>query len=87
MLQTQPFLRESIVELLDGELNNEMSLEDINKWVWFYHKDELKSLGIEWTYQHLIASTRKHLVDVGVLKREKNNGTTFYTLRDEFVST
>ena len=65
---------------MDGDTVNPLTIEELNKFVYLWNENELIERGIEWTWQHLIASTRKHLVDDGSLTREKNGKTTNYTL-------
>ena len=84
MSSNQEFLRISILQIfndvMDGDTLNPISLEDLNKFVFLHNEDELIERGIEWTWQHLIASARKHLVDDGLLSRCKIGKTTVYTL-------
>ena len=80
----QEFLRIAILQIfndvMDGDNVNPLTIEELNKFVYLWNEDELIERGIEWTWQHLIASTRKHLVDDGSLTREKIGKTTYYTL-------
>ena len=80
----QEFLRIAILqifyEVMDGDNENPLTIEELNKFVYLWNENELIERGIEWTWQHLIASTRKHLVDDGALTREKIGKTTYYTL-------
>ena len=80
----QEFLRISILQIfndvMDGDVVNPLTLEELNMFVYFNNEDELRERGIKWTWQHLIASARKHLVDDGSLTREKVGKTTYYTL-------
>ena len=84
MLSNQEFLRIAILQIfndvMDGDNVNPLTIEELNKFVYLWNEDELIERGIEWTWQHLIASTRKHLVDDGSLTREKIGKTTNYTL-------
>ena len=84
MLSNQEFLRIAILQIfndvMDGDNVNPLTIEELNKFVYLWNEDELIERGIEWTWQHLIASTRKHLVDDGSLTREKIDKTTYYTL-------
>ena len=80
----QEFLRIAILQIfndvMDGDNVNPLTIEELNKFVYLWNENELIERGIEWTWQHLIASTRKHLVDDGSLTREKIGKTTYYTL-------
>ena len=80
----QEFLRIAILQIfndvMDGDTVNSLTIEELNKFVYLSNEDELIERGIEWTWQHLIASTRKHLVDDGSLTRERIGKTTNYTL-------
>ena len=80
----QEFLRIAILQIfndvMDGDTVNPLTIEELNKFVYLWNEDELIERGIEWTWQHLIASTRKHLVDDGSLTRERIGKTTYYTL-------
>ena len=80
----QEFLRIAILqifyEVMDGDTENPLTIEELNKFVYLWNENELIERGIEWTWQHLIASTRKHLVDDGSLTRERIGKTTYYTL-------
>lgn len=84
MSTNQEFLRIAILEIfyeiMDGDTVNPISLEDLNKFVYLHNEDEINDRDINWTWQHLIASARKHLVDANLLKRDKVDGITFYTL-------
>jgi hypothetical protein len=84
MSTNQEFLRIAILEIfyeiMDGDTVNPISLEDLNKFVYLHNEDAIIDRGIEWTWQHLIASTRKYLVDSSLLKRDKVDGITLYTL-------
>ena len=77
MTTNQQFLRESILDVLG--VQDEYCIDDLNKWVAHYHMDEIKERGIYWTWQHLIASSRKYLVDKGTLKMETVNNTNWYS--------
>jgi hypothetical protein len=80
----QEFLRIAILQIfndvMDGDTVNPLTIEELNKFVYLWNENELIERGIEWTWQHLIASTRKHLVDDGSLTRERIGKTTYYTL-------
>ena len=80
----QEFLRISILQIfndvMDGDTLNALTLENLNMLVFLHNEDEIIERGIEWTWQHLIASTRKSLVDDGLINRSKIGKTTFYTL-------
>lgn len=84
MLSNQEFLRIAILQIfndvMDGDTVNPLTIEELNKFVYLHNEDEINDRGIEWTWQHLIASTRKHLVDDGSLTRERIGKTTNYTL-------
>ena len=80
----QEFLRIAILqifyEVMDGDTENPLTIEELNKFVYLWNENELIERGIEWTWQHLIADARKHLVDDGSLTRERIGKTTYYTL-------
>jgi hypothetical protein len=77
MTTNQQFLRESILHVLG--VQDELCINDLNRWVAHYHMDEIKERGIQWTWQHLIASSRKYLVDKGTLKMDTVNNTNWYS--------
>jgi len=83
-ITNQAFLRGRIVETLDrwGGEETELSLEDLNKWIWCYHSDEIKERKMEWTWQHQIASARKWCVDKGSITRDVVDGVTYYQLAE-----
>jgi len=85
-ITNQAFLRGCIIETLAdvGGINHELSLEDLNKLIWYYNSDEIKERKIEWTWQHLIASTRKWCVDNDVTTRDVVDGVTYYQLTERF---
>ena len=60
------------------------TISDINRWTWENFGDELMERGIEWTYQHLISSARKHLVDANIVHRSVIDGETIYFHNPEF---
>ena len=84
MSTNQEFLRIAIMsifnDVMDGDTVNPLTLEELNKFVYLHNENELIERGIEWNWQHLIASTRKHLVVGGALTRKKVGKTTYYTL-------
>ena len=63
-------------------LGGSASLADINRTVWERHLTEIQSMGedVLWTWQHLIASSRKMLVDDKKISRSIAEGITYYTL-------
>ncbi len=80
-ISDQTFLRTAILEIFRESLENEpIALEDLNKFVYLQNESEIIDRDIEWTWQHLIASSRKRLVDDSALTREKIGKTTYYTL-------
>jgi hypothetical protein len=85
-ITNQAFLRGRIIDTLHemGGIDYELSLEDLNKWIWCYHSDEIKERKIEWTWQHLIASARKWCVDNDVITRDVVDGVTYYQLTERF---
>ena len=81
MSTNQEFLRTAVLKIFHKALNNEgISLENLNKAVYQHNESEIIERDIEWTWQHLIANTRKYLVDANLLKRYTDNGITLYTL-------
>ena len=81
-LRTQNFLRMCVNDCLDEY--KFASISDINRWTWENFGDELIEREIEWTYQHLIASARKHLVDNDIVHRSVVDGETTYFHNPEF---
>ncbi|MDB4616951.1 hypothetical protein OAE23_02505 [Synechococcus sp. AH-551-E11] len=82
-MNNQEFLRIAILQIFNdatvGDNVNPLTLEELNKLVYLRFKDELIDRDIEWTWQHSIASSRKHLVDSKELIRKKVGKTTYYT--------
>ena len=85
----QEFLRIAILQIFNDVMDGDdalvlalrgLTIEELNKLVYQWNENELIERGIKWTWQHLIASTRKHLVDDGSLTRERIGKTTYYTL-------
>ena len=76
----QEFLRLCIVDVLEREHMGEINLSTLNKYVWHFFKEDIKSRDIEWTWQHLIASARKHLVDNKTIKRDVVDGVTWFSI-------
>ena len=67
-MSNQTTLKDIVLEIL---ANGPKNIGEINKEVFYTYHTDLESMGIEWTYQHLIASSRKSLVDAGIVNRNK----------------
>ena len=75
-LTNQQFLRWCVNECLE-EFEN-ANISDINQWVWNNFHEELVERNIQWTYQHLIASARKFLVDHNIISWSDVEGEHTY---------
>ena len=64
----QTILKDIILDILS---TGPKTIAEINKIVFYGYHNDLESMGIEWTYQHLIASSRKTLVDAGIITRDQ----------------
>ena len=68
VISSQTILKDIILEILS---TGPKTIAEMNKIVFYRYHNELEAVGIEWTYQHLIASARKTLVDAGLITRDR----------------
>ena len=69
-MTNQQLLQNAIIDTLTRHGNRRLTISEINENVWNNFEDDLMDHEIEWTWQHLIASARKHLVDNGSIIRD-----------------
>ena len=81
MKSIQEQLRSFVIEAIRCQ-GGVASLAEINKTVWQKHLQEIHFMGedVLWTWQHLIASSRKTLVDNKEISRSVVKGVTYYSL-------
>lgn len=68
MKSSQTTLKRIVLEILE---EGPMTIKEINEIVFTEYLEDLEAHDIVWTYQHLIASSRKTLVDDGAIDRLK----------------